>query len=39
MFQYAWLEPVLDDLAALYVVADRPERDHMAAGVAAFNAQ
>ncbi len=39
MFEYAWLEPVLDELATLYVAADRRERDEMAAGVAAFNAQ
>ncbi len=39
MYQYSWLEPVLDDLAAIYVAAEKSERELLAAGVAAFNAQ
>ena len=39
MFEYRWLEAALDKLAAIYVAADASERDRMAAGVEAFNAQ
>lgn len=39
MYEYRWLDAVLDKLAELYVTADLSERDRMAAGVAAFNAR
>ena len=39
MYHYAWLEPVLDDLAAIYVAAARKKRDDLAAGVSKFNTQ
>ena len=37
MYEYRWLEPVLDKLTAIYVAADVPDRDKMAAGVEGFN--
>lgn len=39
MFEYHWLEAVLDKLAAIYVTAPPAERDRMAAGVELFNAR
>lgn len=37
MFEYHWLEAVLDKLAAIYVAASPADRDRMAAGVERFN--
>ena len=39
MFEYRWLESTLDKLANIYVAANAAERERMAAGVEAFNAQ
>ena len=39
MFEYRWLESTLNKLADIYVATDRDERERMAAGVEAFNAQ
>ena len=39
MFDYRWLESALDKLADIYVAADTLERERIAAGVEAFNAQ
>ncbi|HET6573903.1 MAG TPA: hypothetical protein VFG68_09895 [Fimbriiglobus sp.] len=39
MFEYRWLETTLDELANLYVAADRPEWERMAAGVERLNAR
>lgn len=39
MYEYRWLETTLDELANLYVAADRPERERMAAGVERLNAR
>lgn len=37
MFDYRWLETVLDKLAAVYVSLDVPQQNRMAAGVERFN--
>lgn len=39
MYEYRWLEAALDKLADIYLMLDQAERDRMAAGVEAFNAQ
>ncbi len=39
MFEYRWLNSVLDKLAGFYVAANVPERDRMAGGVERFNAR
>lgn len=39
MYEYRWLDSALDKLAAVYVAADVPTRDRMAAGVEQFNAR
>ena len=39
MFDYRWLETVLDKLAAVYVSLDVPQQNRVAAGVERFNAR
>ena len=39
MYTYQWTDPALDKLADIYVGAEVPDRDRMAAGVEAFNAR
>jgi len=39
MYEYLWPETVLDKLAAIYIAADVPARDRMAAGIEHLNAR
>ncbi|QDU19252.1 hypothetical protein [Urbifossiella limnaea] len=39
MFEYEWLEPILDKLTRIYVSLDVPSRDRMAGAVEGFNAR
>jgi hypothetical protein len=39
MFEYRWLESVLDKVAEIYVALEGPDRDRMASGIEAFDAR